>query len=90
MGKTNVKLARLKKQEIALREKKPFLGIAAPDLRHPLYSIVSLAKILKQESDSYGDEHKTYIDYIIELTKQMNTLIDHFLDAHRTEEQRNS
>lgn len=89
MGKTNIKLARLNKQEVALREKKNFfLEIAAHDLRHPLYAIVSLAKILKQESASYSDEHKTYIDYIIESTEQMNTLIDHFLDTHDTEEQK--
>jgi len=90
MARSNAELARLNKREVALREEKErFLGIAAHDLRSPLNAIISLADILKQESeasDKYDEEHREYVEYIIESANQMNMLINNFLDVHRTEE----
>jgi signal transduction histidine kinase len=88
LAKSNEELSRLNKREVALREEKNrFLGIAAHDLRNPLNSIIALSDILKQESDHYEEEHREYIGYIIESANQMNSLIDHFLDVHRSEDQ---
>lgn len=88
MALSNKELSRLNKQEVALREEKNrFLGMAAHDLRNPLNAIIALADIMKQESDHYEEEHREYIEYIIESANQMNSLIDHFLDVHRHEEQ---
>lgn len=90
MGKTNIKLAQVNKKEVALREEKNrFLGIAAHDLRHPLYGITSLAENLKKESEPYSAEHKQYIDYILESAEQMNSIISNLLDTHRIEEKYN-
>ncbi len=90
MRKSNAELARLNKQEVSLgEEKNRFLGIAAHDLRSPLNAIITVAEILKMESDDYQKEHLEYVDYIIESANQMNTLINNLLDVHRTEENSN-
>lgn len=87
--RSNDELARLNKQEVALREEKDrFLGMAAHDLRSPLNAIIALADIMKQDSENQEEVHKEYVDYIIESANQMNTLINNFLDVHRTEEGR--
>jgi signal transduction histidine kinase len=85
--RSNDELARLNKQEVALREEKDrFLGMAAHDLRSPLNAIIALADILKLDSENQDEDHKEYVDYIIESANQMNTLINNFLDVHRNEE----
>lgn len=87
--RSNDELARLNKQEVALREEKDrFLGMAAHDLRSPLNAIIALADIMKQDSENQEEVHKEYVDYIIESANQMNTLINNFLDVHRNEEGR--
>lgn len=90
MSKSNKELTHLNKQEVLLREEKNrFLGIAAHDLRSPLNAIVTVADILKMESETFGNEQREYVDYIIESANQMNTLINNLLDVHRTEENNN-
>lgn len=85
--RSNDELARLNKQEVALREEKDrFLGMAAHDLRSPLNAIITLADIMKQDSEKFDEEHNEYVDYIMESANQMNTLINNFLDIHRIED----
>lgn len=87
ISRSNDALAKLNKQEVALREEKDrFLGMAAHDLRSPLNAIIALAGILKEEAEKYDQEHREYVEYITESANQMNDLINNFLDVHRIED----
>lgn len=75
-----------KKLNLLNVEKNEFLGIAAHDLKNPIYSISMLGKLLRDEPDMKPDEVKEYATDIVTSTERMLELISALLDINAIEQ----
>lgn len=69
-----------------INEKNEFLGIAAHDLKNPIYSISMLAKVIKNESDLTRTEINEFSQDIITTSQRMIDLITNLLDLNKIEQ----
>ncbi len=90
---THIKLSKYKKEieeknkllERLNLEKNEFLGIAAHDLKNPIYSISMLAKVIKNEKSLTNDEIAEFANDIIITSERMLGLISNLLDLNKIE-----
>lgn len=64
-------------------EKNEFLGIAAHDLKNPIYSISMLAKVIKNEKSLTKEEIEEFASDIITTSERMLALISNLLDLNK-------
>lgn len=69
-----------------MNEKNEFLGIAAHDLKNPIYSISMLAKVLRDEKDLSRDEIDEFTGDIVNTADKMLMLIKNLLDINAIEQ----
>lgn len=67
-------------------EKNEFLGIAAHDLKNPIYNITMLAKILRDEEDISKEDLSEYSGDIVRTSEGMLELIGNLLDINAIEQ----
>ena len=67
-------------------EKNEFLGIAAHDLKNPIYSISMLAKVIRDEENLKRDEVVEFSQDIITTADRMLDLIKNLLDINAIEQ----
>ncbi len=67
-------------------EKNHLIAIIAHDLRNPLSSTLSLAELLKSESESFTEDQKICILGIIKALNRMNEMVERILDVRSLEE----
>lgn len=72
-----------RKLEHLNEEKNKFIGIAAHDLRNPLFAIGSFAKLIKENYDNSKKEK--FLDYISELSDSALVLLNDMLDISKIE-----
>ena len=65
-------------------EKNRFLGMAAHDLRNPLFGVLSLTEALMRRG-SVPDADRKLLEQIAKATKSMKALVDDFLDVSAIE-----
>jgi signal transduction histidine kinase len=83
----NVQIKQQKKILEELNEEKNHLiAIIAHDLRNPLSSTLSLAALLKSESENFTEDQVICIDGIIKALNRMNEMIKRILDVRSLEE----
>ena len=78
--KSNMKLVELND------EKNNIIEIVAHDLKNPLTSALTMADILKSESDNLEDDQKHCIMVIEKSIKRMNDMINRLLDVRKIED----
>jgi signal transduction histidine kinase len=71
-------------------EKNHLIAIIAHDLRNPLSSTLSLAELLKSESENFTDDQKICIDGMIKALNRMNEMVKRILDVRSLEEKKNN
>ncbi len=64
-------------------EKNELLGIAAHDLKNPIYSIAMLAKVIKNEKSLTKEEIEEFASDIITTSERMLVLISNLLDLNK-------
>lgn len=70
--------------EDSKKELESFVYSISHDLRAPLRSIMGFTEIIsKRYTDNFNEEAKEYFGYILEASKNMNTLIDDLLKISR-------
>jgi two-component system sensor histidine kinase/response regulator len=74
-----------KRLEILNQEKNEFLGIAAHDLKNPIYSISMLAQVMLEDNLS-EDERIEFLNDIKSSTTRMSKLITDLLDINAIEQ----
>jgi signal transduction histidine kinase len=80
LAKKNAELERLN------QEKNHFLGMAAHDLRNPLYAILIQSEFLLEEALAALDpEHREFVEGIHAYSKFLANLVDDLLDVARIE-----
>lgn len=67
------------------QEKNHLIGIVAHDLRNPLASNISIAQLLKSESDSLSGDQVEYVDAMLNSLNRMNDMITRILDVKSVE-----
>ncbi len=72
--------------EKLMAEKNEFLGIAAHDLKNPIYSISMLAKVIHDEKDLSREELDEFSKDIINTSDKMLALIKNLLDINAMEQ----
>ncbi len=77
---TNARIEKLQ------RDKNELIGIAAHDLKNPIYSISMLAKVLRDDLSLTRDDIKEFSNDIIVTSERMLELIKHLLDLNAIEE----
>ena len=94
LGKLNNELANLQRElakknaelEKLNEEKNRFLGMAAHDLRNPLYAIQMYSEFLMTETSSQlSDEHRNFIEIIHSSSQFMLQLVNDLLDVAKIE-----
>lgn len=94
LGKLNNELANLQRElakknaelEKLNEEKNRFLGMAAHDLRNPLYAIQMYSEFLMTETSSQlSDEHRSFIEIIHSSSHFMLQLVNDLLDVAKIE-----
>lgn len=91
---THVKLKRLREKveldkvrlEKLGRDKNEFLGIAAHDLKNPIFSISMIAKVLLEDESLSHEDIKIFATDILKSTDKVLDLISTFLDINALEE----
>ncbi|MBR9975549.1 MAG: response regulator [Bacteroidetes bacterium] len=67
-------------------QKNMLLGMAAHDLRNPLYLIEGYSDfLLKEQTDGFSDDHRTIISAIHSSSTYMVQMINDLLDVHKIE-----
>jgi len=66
-------------------EKNHLMGIIAHDLRNPLASTLSLAELLKSESENFDEDQMICINGIIKALNRMCHMVDRILDVKALE-----
>lgn len=67
-------------------EKNYFIGMASHDLRNPLGNIITFANFIEDEAAiSLSEEHKNYLNIIINTSRGMMELLDNLLDVSKIE-----
>ena len=66
-------------------EKNHLMGIIAHDLRNPLSSTLSLAELMKSESENFDEDQMICINGIIKALNRMCTMVDRILDVKSLE-----
>jgi two-component system sensor histidine kinase/response regulator len=75
----------LELQEKIRNEQNEFIGIAAHDLKNPVFSIQMLAKILNDEETLTEEEIKEFSGDILESSEKMLNVINNVLDISKIE-----
>ena len=76
-------------QELKLRNKRleDFAGVVSHDLKSPLATITSLARLLKSEKrNAFSEETTSYLDYIEESTETLKNYINGMLAFYKSNE----
>ncbi len=68
------------------RELNEFLGIAAHDLKNPIYSISMLAKVIRDEKDLGREDIDEFSQDIVTISERMLSLIKNILDLNAIEQ----
>lgn len=66
-------------------EKNHLMGIIAHDLRNPLSSTLSLAELMKSESENFDEDQMICINGIIKALNRMVAMVDRILDVKSLE-----
>jgi signal transduction histidine kinase len=67
-------------------EKNYFLGMASHDLRNPLGNVITFATFLEDEAAiTLSEEHKNYLNIIINTSRGMMDLLNNLLDVSKIE-----
>jgi len=66
-------------------EKNHLMGIIAHDLRNPLSSTLSLAELMKSESENFNEDQMICINGIIRALNRMCDMVDRILDVKALE-----
>ena len=66
-------------------EKNHLMGIIAHDLRNPLSSTLSLAELMKSESENFDEDQVICINGIIKALNRMVNMVDRILDVKALE-----
>jgi signal transduction histidine kinase len=66
-------------------EKNHLMGIIAHDLRNPLSSTLSLANLMKSESENFNEDQMICINGIIKALNRMVDMVDRILDVKALE-----
>ncbi len=66
-------------------EKNHLMGIIAHDLRNPLSSTLSLAELMKSESENFDEDQMICINGIIKSLNRMVNMVDRILDVKALE-----
>ena len=66
-------------------EKNHLMGIIAHDLRNPLSSTLSLAELMKSESENFDEDQMICINGIIKALNRMCAMVDRILDVKSLE-----
>ncbi len=75
----NIELAGLNEQ------KNYFLGMASHDLRNPLGNIITLAQFIDADAENINEEHRTFLNAIIDSGNYMLNLLNDLLDISKIE-----
>lgn len=75
----NNDLARLNEQ------KNYFLGMASHDLRNPLGNIITLAQFIDTDAEKMSEEHRAFLNAIIDSGQYMLNLLNDLLDISKIE-----
>ena len=74
-----------KKAEKANQTKSEFLSCMSHELRTPMNAILGFGQLLKMDSDSFNDTHKSNINEILIAGRHLLDLIDEVLDLSKIE-----
>jgi signal transduction histidine kinase len=66
-------------------EKNHLMGIIAHDLRNPLSSTLSLAELMRSESENFDEDQEICINGIIKALNRMVNMVDRILDVKALE-----
>lgn len=66
-------------------EKNHLMGVLAHDLRNPMTSLLTIANLLKSESDQLQPDHVEYTNHMIGTLDRMNQMITRTLDIKASE-----
>ncbi|MBR9999066.1 MAG: cyclic nucleotide-binding domain-containing protein [Cyclobacteriaceae bacterium] len=87
LSEKNAQISQQKEILVDLNEEKNHLiAIIAHDLRNPLSSTLSLAELLKSESENFTDDQKICIAGMIRALNRMNEMVKRILDVRSLEE----
>jgi signal transduction histidine kinase len=87
LSEKNAQISQQKEILVDLNEEKNHLiAIIAHDLRNPLSSTLSLAELLKSESENFTDDQKICIEGMIKALNRMNEMVKRILDVRSLEE----
>lgn len=87
LSESNKELKKAYQKVLELNEEKnEFLGIAAHDLKNPLFAVRSFAEIMREDENLSSDQKEDFLNEITKASNQMFFIVKNFLDVNTIEQ----